>query len=91
MTEEEFFAYTQLHPDQVNIWYGTGGPPYTLKAITIPVLDNNNPPQDRSRLLENIQQITLPLSTGDNVTVNEGVSIPNNTTIPSGSVVSIEE
>lgn len=70
MTQEEFFAYTQLHPDQVNIWYGTGGPPYTLKAITIPVLDSNNPPQDRSRLLENVQQITLPLSTGDNVTVN---------------------
>jgi hypothetical protein len=70
MTQEEFFAYTQLHPDQVNIWYGTGGPPYTLKAITVPVLDSNTPPQDRSRLLENVQQITLPLSTGDNVTVN---------------------
>lgn len=70
MTQEEFFAYTQLHPDQVNIWYGTGGPPYTLKAITIPVLDNNTPPQDRSRLLANVQQITLPLSTGDNITVN---------------------
>jgi hypothetical protein len=70
MTQEEFFAYTQLHPDQVNIWYGTGGPPYTLKAITVPVLDSNTPPQDRSRLLENIQQITLPLSTGDNITLN---------------------
>ena len=70
MTQEEFFAYTQLHPDQVNIWYGTGGPPYTLKAITVPVLDSNTPPQDRSRLLENVQQITIPLSTGDNVTVN---------------------
>lgn len=70
MTQQEFFAYTQLHPDQVNIWYGTGGPPYTLKAITVPVLDSNNPPQDRSRLLENVQQITLPLSTGDSITLN---------------------
>ena len=70
MTQEEFFAYTQIRPDQVNIWYDTGGPPYTLKAITIPVLDSNNPPQDRSRLLENVQQITLPLSTGDNITLN---------------------
>lgn len=70
MTQEEFFAYTQIRPDQVNIWYDTGGPPYTLKAITIPVLDSSNPPQDRSRLLENVQQITLPLSTGDNITLN---------------------
>lgn len=70
MTQQEFFVYTQLHPDQVNIWYELGGPPYTLKAITIPVLDSNNPPQDRSRLLENVQQITLPLSTGDNITLN---------------------
>lgn len=70
MTQEEFFAYTQLHPDQVNIWYGTGGPPYTLKAITIPVLDANNPPQDRSSFLASVQEITVPLSTGDRITLN---------------------
>lgn len=70
MTQQEFFAHTQLYPDQVNIWYNTGGPPYTLKAITIPVLDTNNPPQDRSALLENVQQITIPLSTGDTITLN---------------------
>lgn len=70
MTQEEFFAYTQLHPDQVNIWYGTGGPPYTLKAITVPVMDSSIPPQDRTTLLENVQQITIPLSTGDFITLN---------------------
>lgn len=70
MTQQEFFAHTQLHPDQVNIWYDTGGPPYILRAITIPALDYNNPPQDHSGFLENVQQITIPLSTGENITLN---------------------
>ena len=69
MTQQEFFAYTQLHPDQVNIWYDTGGPPYTLRAITIPALDFNTPPQDRSRVLPGVQQITVPLSTGESITL----------------------
>jgi len=69
MTQQEFFAYTQLHPDQVNIWYDTGGPPYTLRAITIPALDFNTPPQDRSRVLSGVQEITVPLSTGESITL----------------------
>lgn len=70
MTQQEFFIHTQLHPDQVNIWYDAGGPPYILRAITIPALDYNNPPQDHSAFLGNVQQITVPLSTGDNITLN---------------------
>jgi hypothetical protein len=59
MTQQEFFAVTQLHPDRVNVWYDdTGGPPYTFKAITVPALDNSVPPQDQSTLLDSIQQIT---------------------------------
>lgn len=86
MTQEEFFSYTQIHPDQVNIWYETGGPPYVIKAITIPVLDNSNPPQDRSALLENVQQITIPLSTGEvlnlHITTTTLLQSPGTPTVP---------
>ena len=70
MTQQEFLAHTQLHPDQVNIWYDAGGPPYTLRAITVPVMDFNTPPQDRSRLLASVQQITVPLSTGEGIVLD---------------------
>lgn len=69
MTQQEFFAVTQLHPDRVNIWYDdTGGPPYTFRAITIPAFDNSVPPQDQSTLLDNIQQITVPTTAGSPLT-----------------------
>jgi hypothetical protein len=71
MTQQEFFAVTQLHPDRVNIWYDdTGGPPYTFKAITVPALDNSVPPQDQSTLLDSIQQITVPTTAGTPLTFN---------------------
>lgn len=86
MTQQEFFVHTQLHPSQVNIWYDdTGASPYTIRAITIPVLDTSVPPKDLSPLLDNLQQITVPLSTGASIQLDilsrttiqtQGVTIP---------------
>ena len=66
MTQQEFFAHTQLNPNQVNIWYSNQGAPYTLYAITVPVLDVTSPtPVNNAAQLEVTQQIVLPISTGD--------------------------
>lgn len=71
MTQQEFYRHAQLHPDQVNIWYDdTQGSPYTLRAITIPVLDTTTPIyQDNSAALEGLQEVTIPLSIGSNITL----------------------
>lgn len=86
MTQQEFFVHTQLHPSQVNIWYDdTGASPYTIRAVTIPVLDTSVPPKDLSPLLNNLQQILVPLSTGVNIQLDitsrttiqtQGVTVP---------------
>ena len=69
MTQPEFFAYTQLHPTQVNVWYSDGPAPYQIKAVTLPVYDQGTPPQDVSQYLTQIQQISIPLSTGEVITL----------------------
>lgn len=71
MTQQEFFAHTQLYPSQVNIWYSDQGAPYTIYAITIPVKDITSPIQeDNTAQLEALQQISIPLSTGNILTLN---------------------
>ena len=91
MTQQEFFAHTQLHPDQINIWYDdTQGPPYTLRAITIPVLDTNTPvPKDNSEILAGLQQVTIPLSIGGNITL-EVVAALAAQSRPASSLVDIK-
>ena len=89
MTQQEFFAHTQLHPDRINIWYDAGGPPYTIRAITVPVLDNNSPSQNVFVFLENLQQITIPLSTGNNITL-EITSGTLAQSIPPGSTIIVQ-
>jgi len=88
MTQQEFYIHAQLNPDQVNIWYDTGGPPYTLRAITIPVLDNSAPRQDISPILENLKNIVLQLSTGERITLKIlSRTAPQST--PAGSPVAV--
>lgn len=92
MTQQEFFAHTQLHPDRINIWYDgipAGGGPFTIRAITVPALDNNIPAQDVSDFLEDLQQITVPLSTGNNLTLNI-VSGNLTQSVPPGSLVTVK-
>ena len=81
MTQQEFFAHTQLNPNQVNIWYSDQGAPYTLYAITIPVFDVTSPtPVDNTAQLEVLQQIAMPISTGDvlilNITTTSRIQTP---------------
>lgn len=71
MIQQEFLAYTQLHPEKVNIWYSDQDAPYTIYAITVPVLDTTSPtPVDNTNVLNGVQQITIPLSTGNILTLS---------------------
>jgi len=64
MTQEEFIAYAQLNPTQVNIWY-TETAPYTIQGITVPTTDYTG--QNIVALLDQIQQIIVPVEVGGNV------------------------
>ena len=87
MTQQEFFAHTQLYPNQVNIWYSDQGAPFTLYAITIPIFDITSPtPVDNTAQLEALQQVSIPLSTGNvliaNITSRSRVQTPGTPTVP---------
>lgn len=64
MTQAEFIAYVQLNPTQVNIWY-TETAPYTILGITVPTVDFSG--ENIVALLDQIQQIIVPVETGGNV------------------------
>jgi hypothetical protein len=64
MTQAEFVAYAQLNPTQVNIWY-TQTAPYTILGVTVPTIDFTG--QNIVALLDQIQQIIVPVETGGNV------------------------
>lgn len=64
MTQAEFIAYAQLNPTQVNIWY-TETAPYTIQGITVPTIDFTG--QNIVALLDQIQQIVVPVEVGGNV------------------------
>ena len=59
MTQEEFYAYTQLYPTQVNVWY-TGSAPSTINGLSVPVFSAS---VDLTPQLTQVQQITIPLPT----------------------------
>lgn len=87
MTQQEFFAHTQLYPNQVNIWYSDQGAPFTLYAITVPIFDITSPtPVDNTAQLEALQQLSIPLSTGNiliaNITSRNRVQTPGTPTVP---------
>lgn len=59
MLQEEFYAYTQLNPSTVNIWY-TGSAPSVINGLSVPVLSAS---VDLTPQLTQVQQITVPLPT----------------------------
>ena len=71
MTQAEFFAYAQIHDNTVNVWY-TDTAPTTVLGITIPILAPGLPvgEQDISSYLSQITNITIPLTTGELVTLD---------------------
>ena len=71
MTQEEFLAYAQLpnHSSDVNVLYDETGPPYTLRALTVPVITQDTPAIDITQYLQQVQEITLPLGAQGSVTV----------------------
>lgn len=64
MTQAEFVAYAQLNPTQVNIWY-TETAPYTVLGVTVPTIDFTG--QNITALLDQIQQIIVPVEVGSSV------------------------
>ena len=68
MTQQEFFAYVQLFPNELSIWYNEIAPPYIIQAISVPVVDANY--QDITNYLTQVQQLIVPLQSGDSVTLN---------------------
>ena len=67
MTQQEFIAYVQLYPTQINVRY-TETSPYTIQSLSVPVLDSSG--NNLREYLQQVQQITIPLSTGGNVTLS---------------------
>ena len=67
MTQAEFIAYAQTLESvtDVNIWY-TDTAPYIIQGITIPTIDSNG--QNILAFLDQIQQITVPISIGGTAT-----------------------
>lgn len=65
MTQTEFLAYVQISPNQtqVNIWY-TETAPYIIQGITVPTVDFNG--EDIVSLLDQVQQITVPIEINGN-------------------------
>lgn len=59
MLQEEFYAYTQIYPSRVNIWY-TGSAPSVINGLSVPVFSAS---VDLTPQLTQVQQITVPLPT----------------------------
>lgn len=81
MTQQEFIAYVQLYPTQVNVRY-TETSPYTILNLSVPVLDSSG--NNLREYLQQVQQITIPLSTGGNVTLSILSKSESLTTTPAG-------
>lgn len=71
MTQAEFFAYAQIYDSTVNVWY-SDTTPCNILGVTIPVLAPGLPvgEQDISSYLSQVNNITLPLPTGELVTLD---------------------
>lgn len=59
MLQEEFYAYTQIYPSRVNIWY-TGSAPSVINGLSVPVFSGS---VDLTPQLTQVEQITVPLPT----------------------------
>lgn len=81
MTQQEFIAYVQLYPTQINVRY-TETSPYTILNLSVPVLDSSG--NNLKEYLQQVQQITIPLSTGGNVTLSILSKSESLTTTPAG-------
>jgi len=68
MTRQEFFAYVQLSPNKVNVWYKNTTSPFEIGAVSVPVLDNTL--QDNTNYLTQAQQIAIPIQSADYVTLD---------------------
>lgn len=75
MTQTDFFAYVNLNPSSLNVWYDESGPPYTVRGLSIPVVDNTG--EDSNRYLSQVQQVSIPLFGGStsNITLTVRESI----------------
>lgn len=69
MTQIEFFAYVKLNPRSLNVWYDESGPPYTIRGVSIPVIDKTN--EDSKTYLSQVEEVSIPLSGGsvDHITL----------------------
>lgn len=70
MTQAEFLAYAEIHTSTVNVWY-TESIPTQILGITIPVLAPGLPvgEQDISSYLSQVENITIPSTTGELITL----------------------
>lgn len=83
MTQQEFIAYVKLYPSQVNVKYSenlTG--PSVIDGISVPVLDLVG--TNLTDYLQQVQQLTIPLTTGGIVTVNIVSKSQSFVTTPAG-------
>jgi hypothetical protein len=62
MTQTEFFAYVNLNPRSLNVWYDQSGPPYIIRGVSVPVVDKTN--EDSKTYLSQVEEISIPLSGG---------------------------
>jgi hypothetical protein len=69
MTQQEFFLYTELYPNRVNVWYSNTSP-YTINGISIPVLTPSPGSVDLRGYLQQVTEITIPLVSGGSVTLD---------------------
>lgn len=62
MTQSDYFSYVAVYPNSLNVWYDEGGPPHTIRAVSIPVLETNG--ESSKGYLERVEEVSIPLSGG---------------------------
>lgn len=62
MTQADFFSYTKLYPEKINVWYSEGSSPYTIYGLSIPVLEQNG--EDSTKYLSQVEEVSIPFSGG---------------------------
>lgn len=62
MTQTEFYTYVNLNPKSLNVWYDENGPPYTIRGLSVPVVDKTD--EDSKTYLSQVEEISIPLSGG---------------------------